>query len=253
MRFLTGETIPQYKFSSFRFFEKDEKHVDRICNEDVLLLVFSGTLRFSENGILIEVGEGEYYIQEKGIHQAGVVPSDEPKYYYVHFAGEFSDEERGYLKVKGIFDRNRVEALIKKLETARISNAPAIERHNTFLSILSELSLENTKKDSRFSFDIYNFINRNLKENLTLERLSHEFGYCKNYIIKLFKKEFDLAPHEYITLRRIDVAKNLLISSDMSSAEIADECGFGTYINFYKSFRKNEGCSPNEFRRRMRS
>ena len=39
-----------YKYASLRFFNEGEHHIDRICGEDVLLLVFKGVLRFSEDG-----------------------------------------------------------------------------------------------------------------------------------------------------------------------------------------------------------
>lgn len=253
MKYLSGDLIPQYKFSSYRFFEKGEHHVERFCNDDVLLLVFDGTLRFSENGIPKAVSGGEFYIQEKGLYQSGDEVSDSPEYYYVHFVGTITEGERGYLGINGSFDKRLIAELVKKLETAKTSNAPALELHNCFLSIISALSLGANKRNSDFSYKIYHYVNQNLKSDLTLEELSREFGYCKNYVIKLFKNEFNLTPHEYITLRRLDLAKNLLISSNMSTAEIAEECGFVTYVNFYKAFVKREGCTPNEFKIRMRA
>ena len=39
-----------YKYASLRFFNEGEHHIDRICGENVLLLVFKGVLRFSEDG-----------------------------------------------------------------------------------------------------------------------------------------------------------------------------------------------------------
>ena len=59
---LNLELLPVYCGSSFRYFEPGEKHVTRVFTQDVLLLVFEGVLRFSENGRPIEVGKGEYYI-----------------------------------------------------------------------------------------------------------------------------------------------------------------------------------------------
>ena len=40
-----------YKHASLRFFNKNEHHIDRFCEDDVLLLVFDGVLRFSEDGV----------------------------------------------------------------------------------------------------------------------------------------------------------------------------------------------------------
>ena len=250
MKFLSGDTIPKYYFSSYRYFEEGERHVNRVCNDDVLLIVFSGILRFSENGVKREIRAGEYFFQEKGIYQSGDEISDSPVYYYIHFLGDFHESERGYLNIKGKFDINSVKKAVDNLEASRRSNAPSIEIHNNFLSVISALS--STKKITDLANKIQKYVTDNIRKELTLDQLSSDFGYCKNYMIKLFKKEFDLTPHEYVTLRRIDLAKNLLISSDMSTSEIAEECGFGTYVNFYKSFVNHEACSPKSFRAKAR-
>ena len=122
MKYLSGDTIPQYKFSSYRFFDAGERHVKRFCNEDVLLIVFRGTLRFSENGVPKAVRSGEFYIQEKGLYQSGDEVSDSPEYYYVHFVGDITESDKGYLGIRGGFDKRQIEELVKKLETAKTSN-----------------------------------------------------------------------------------------------------------------------------------
>ena len=48
--YLSSQTLPRFLFSHDRVFQPGEKHVTRICSEDVLLLVFSGVLRFVEDG-----------------------------------------------------------------------------------------------------------------------------------------------------------------------------------------------------------
>ena len=56
----------EYIYASFRYFEDGEKHVTRFCKHDVLLLVFDGVLKFTENGEDYEIHKGEYYIQKNG-------------------------------------------------------------------------------------------------------------------------------------------------------------------------------------------
>ena len=48
-----------YLYSSLRYFNANECHVKRFCEEDILLLVFDGVLRFSENGHQQEVHAGQ--------------------------------------------------------------------------------------------------------------------------------------------------------------------------------------------------
>ena len=47
----------------------------------------------------------------------------------------------------------------------------------------------------------------------------------------------------------IDMAKQLLLNSESSLSSISVECGFGTYINFYRSFTKSVGIPPAEWKR----
>ena len=59
------DRVITYKHASLRFFKEKEHHITRLCEDNVLLLVFEGVLRFSENEEEIEVSAGEYYIQKK--------------------------------------------------------------------------------------------------------------------------------------------------------------------------------------------
>ena len=131
---LNLDALPEYLFSSMRNFEKNECHVRRICSDDVLLLVFKGVLRFSEDGKEIEVSEAEYYVQKKEKYQDGRLASDAPEYYYIHFVGDFS--ENGRLPVRGTFDPVEMKSLVEYLERARLSGASQTEKAYAFYKIL---------------------------------------------------------------------------------------------------------------------
>ena len=53
---LSMDSLPAYRFSSFRYFDPGERHIHRTFREDVLLLVMDGVLRFEEGGNAVEVG-----------------------------------------------------------------------------------------------------------------------------------------------------------------------------------------------------
>ncbi len=248
MRGLNGDFTPEYVLSSYRLFGEEEKHVTRICKEDVLLLILKGKLCFLENGKRIEVSAGEYYIQEKGLQQDGCEAGKYSEYYYIHFLGEFLDSSSPYLPISGKFDTKIIKELINAHELSKIINATKANIQASFLQIISALANINKSKKSKISSDLVVFIMDNLKSDLSLDTLVLKFGYCKNSIIQIFKEEFGATPHEYITHKRLDLAKNLLISSNMSVEAIALESGFGNYINLYKAFLKIEKCSPNEYR-----
>ena len=53
----------------------------------------------------------------------------------------------------------------------------------------------------------------------------------------------------YLTSIRMEKAKNLLLSTSLSVAEVSEQSGYGDYRIFTKVFKKNEGITPSQFRR----
>ena len=96
------------------------------------------------------------------------------------------------------------------------------------------------------------FLN-DLRHSFSLEELQEICGYSKNQIINIFKSETGMTPHLYVTKIRLDAAKHLLANSKLSAAQIAADCGFGSYVNLYKAFEKLENISPIDWRKRSQS
>ena len=69
-------------------------------------------------------------------------------------------------------------------------------------------------------------------------------------MISLFKSVAGKTPHSYIVSKRIDLAKKLLVGTDMSCKEIALMCGYDDPLYFSRLFSAHENLSMTEFRRR---
>ena len=63
---ISMQTVPTYRLSAFRRFLPGERHITRVESGDVLLLMLEGTLRFTEDGVPVELTRGEYYVQQRG-------------------------------------------------------------------------------------------------------------------------------------------------------------------------------------------
>ncbi|HEX8154992.1 MAG TPA: AraC family transcriptional regulator [Thermoanaerobaculia bacterium] len=74
---------------------------------------------------------------------------------------------------------------------------------------------------------------------MTRERLSREFAASHGVALSAYLKEHQLAH-----------AQKLLQVSQLSTAKIAYQCGFGTRRTFYRAFRRGTGMTPDEWRRR---
>ena len=238
-----------YKYASLRFFEKNEYHINRVCNDDVLLLVYEGVLRFLENGKEYEVTAGHYHIQQHGSKQIGHLPSDSPKYLYVHFWGEWTDNA-DTLNYCGKFDYILFKNLLEKMDRISHENHTQTEQTAVFFDILSILyrnRLPIIKEN-----DMAEYIQHHFNEKITLDVLSKKFNYSKNQIINIFKENFAQTPIDYLNKIRIKKALYLLEVTSNTAESIADDCGFQNYSHFYRLFVRENGVSPTEWRQNRR-
>lgn len=91
------------------------------------------------------------------------------------------------------------------------------------------------------------FIEEHLDEELSLERLADEFFVSRYHIAHVFKDNFGMSIHQYITKKRLARCRQAILSS-RSITEAYESCGFGDYSSFYRAFRKEYGISPRDFR-----
>ena len=239
----------QYLHSSFRYFKEGEHHIERLCADDVLLMVFEGVLRFSENGEHYELHPGDYHIQRHGSYQAGPLPSDRPKYLYVHFRTIWGAGE-DILAKQGKFDYPAFQAEMEALDRLSHEKAPLIAKAGLFYSLLAALRRPRPK-DPRAEA-IAAFIIKSLPRTPSLEALCKEFHFSKNHILNLFKKSYGLSPIAYANHKKLERAEYLMEVTSLSQEEIADSCGFGDYSHFYKQFLKRNGCAPEKWRHQRR-
>ena len=95
------------------------------------------------------------------------------------------------------------------------------------------------------------YINNNLSADLTLERLASAANFNTIYFHKLFKASTGKTLHEYVEDQRIKKSINLLISTNMTLAEIAYECGFSSQSYFSYAFKKKIGSAPREYAKKI--
>ena len=69
-----------------------------------------------------------------------------------------------------------------------------------------------------------------------------------NYLGQVFKRETGKPYTQYITELRIDRAKSLLLSGDMSISDISNALGFNDYFYFLKTFKRVTGVTPKQYR-----
>jgi AraC-like DNA-binding protein len=90
-----------------------------------------------------------------------------------------------------------------------------------------------------------------MEEPITLEDLAKDFGYSTYYLSKKFKAETGQAFKDYLRSIRLERAKFLLRSSELSILEISEKLQFCSASYFSDSFRKAYGISPSAYREQI--
>ncbi len=110
-----------------------------------------------------------------------------------------------------------------------------------------------TPGSSRECVLVRRYIDNHFKENLTLDQLAGLVHINKYYLSHSFRREFNTSPISYLISRRIQESRFLLGETDHSLSQIAQILGFSSLSYFSQSFRRLEGMSPMEYRKRRRS
>ena len=92
-------------------------------------------------------------------------------------------------------------------------------------------------------------LRKNYQKELCLADLLAEAHMSKSYFLRLFRRYMGTTPYNYLVNFRITQAKELLVLTDHSVSEIAQEVGFGDASNFSTRFAKATGQSPLQYRK----
>lgn len=92
------------------------------------------------------------------------------------------------------------------------------------------------------------YIERHLKEPITLEEVANECFLSKSHFCKIFKEETGKTFKAYLNEKRIECAKILLKNSSLKNYEVALEVGLEDASYFNELFKRMAGMTPAEFR-----
>lgn len=101
--------------------------------------------------------------------------------------------------------------------------------------------------------EIYNYVNKNFRENITLSELCFIFGTNKTTLCSSFKKAYGDTVIGYINHLKIKEAKKLLREGNYNLTEISAMLGFSSVHYFSRMFKKQQGVSPSEYIRTIKA
>lgn len=140
----------------------------------------------------------------------------------IAIAEENSDNEQVYLKVS--------EILFKIILT------------------LSEKA-EQKQKASYVANIVKEALDNSIYRKITIEEIAKEINFSKSQMTREFRKYYGVTPYKYLLDRKIDIAKQLLLSTSMRVSEISEALGFVDAYYFSDIFKTKTGLSPMAYKR----
>lgn len=118
-----------------------------------------------------------------------------------------------------------------------------------YVATLCSLREAASRQPVAFSAEIVRYVDANFtRPELYLKSVTEHFNLSEKALQLAVRDATDMSFAEYLETRRLEMACRLLLQTDLSVAEVAEQSGFALYNTFYKSFKRHFDCSPNEYR-----
>ncbi len=160
--------------------------------------------------------------------------------------------------VVGVIKRNGAENsfagyfvlsnLIQEADTIEIRNEKFFE---LFDRIKKELENRKSEKQEQIIDKINSMIEAGFDDpSFSLDYLADSIGMSTAYVSRIYKQYTGNTIIDILADKRMNKARELLVSTQLSVSEIAERVGYSNPTYFYRVFKKENGVTPNEFRRK---
>ncbi len=144
----------------------------------------------------------------------------------------------------------------EKLNDTAFDESPSVhlEVDGIFRQILAPLleSVDNVSQAPSEQFaKVFDYIEKNLNQPLTLKKLASIAALHPNYFSDQFSRILGVRPIEYINRKRIQQAQILVLTNAGSIKEIAAKTGFSNIAYFSRTFKRYTGTSPSRYFEKM--
>jgi AraC family transcriptional regulator len=105
--------------------------------------------------------------------------------------------------------------------------------------------------DARRLFRVLEAVDAGLEEDLSLAYLASVACLSPFHFARAFKTAMGVSPHQYVSGRRLERAKDLVLVGAMPLSQIAASLGFSSQANFNRAFKAATGVTPTGYRHAM--
>lgn len=237
----------------------DWNHPTHKRKYNTFYLIKSGIGNITIDGVTYKPTENMMLLIPKN-SMTDLAEGDQPYYkYWCDFEAQFEGIEFfDLVKVPLVVTVDNFEKFEKMfLEIEKLSMENDIVCALKLKSILARLIAEFiglAGKEPKIQIDsnienIIHYIDKNISSDLSVEKLSSLAHFHPKYFIRIFKKSTGYTPAQYVKLIKIEKAKGMLLNSDKTIENIANNLGYSSVQPLFSDFKKSTGYTPIQFRK----
>ena len=263
-----------YLLEPFRLFHlrsqggaKVDFHYHEFCK---ILLLVSGQGSYVVDGLRYALSPGDIVlIGSRSVHKPELAEDTAYERVIIYISPDYLQQmSTPDCDLLSVFsgERGHVLRLKEQRRKALFSMAAALEQsiagdgfgreiltHAELLRLMVELgrSMHDSAADlprpsttrNRRVLEIMEYLDRNLAEEIDIDRLAEKFFISKFYMMRLFQKETGTTVYTYLTQKRLLKARELM-NGGMRATESCYACGFRSYSSFTRAYGKFFGTTP---------
>lgn len=252
------------------YFSENNTFATHLHRQVELLVVLEGNLNFTVNHTTYPLSQGEgaivfpnqlHSLETKGQSRILLCIFD------VDFCHSYRKYFQNTLPAKNTFDISRLSLHSNTAVNGLVQLTKSFQKGDPipenilalaegyltlFLAeLFTKMNLEpkTISNDLELEQQLLIYLDSHYTEDLSLEILSKEFGVSRFVLSRLFTDKLHTTFPYYVNSKRLELAKDLLTSTDLSITQIALDAGFGSSRTFFREFRQAFHVTPGEYRK----
>lgn len=232
-------------------FQTDSRwiHPKRVCDSNEIIFVQKGVVHIAEEDNRYELHKNDLLILEKNRLHYGYRQSDDVSFFWLHFL--YSDFNK---LPKNITVDSPLSLVTLFSQALHISNTPGYSQYSKDMIcglLLQEIQILSTPAPAqakKLAIHIKEWVKNNIDKPITIQDISRQFGYNKDYIGRSFKQAYGITLKRYINDVKLEQAKLLLQTTLYTIKQISYQLGFDNENLFIKFFSYHTKMTPTNYR-----
>lgn len=209
-----------------------------------------------------EVNKNEYFIipkHSKHKYFSGI--EDGWGLYFVHLSGLKADLFcQNKNKIGNSLNQAQLNIIYNVLSNAilQLEIKPSFENVefvNKSINYIVDVLINYEKNEIAYSkkddliFKFQNYLETNVENKIGIYDLIYSLNVSQGTLYSAVKTKFDVTPMQYVFNMKVNIAADMLTTTDYKISKIAQKVGFNDQYHFSKKFKSATGLSPSEYRR----